>query len=69
MLTLEKIIELAGRNGVKRTAVENFLGTVSGLSYNDAVANCMQDARDYRWSSETVAAIREGLAIHFRTKR
>lgn len=66
MLTSEKIEELASRKGAKRMAVENFLGSIGDLSYNDAVANCMQDARDYRWSTETVGAIREGLALHFR---
>ncbi len=65
MLTAAQIEEFAARKGVKRTAVENFLGTVHGLTHQEAVANCVQDARSYRWSPETSGTIREALAIHF----
>jgi len=65
MLTPEAIQELATRPGVKKVAVENFLGTLDGMTYQEAVSNCELDARSYRWSYETSGAIREGLVTHF----
>lgn len=65
MLTTNRIEELAARANVRRTAVENFLGTLDGLSYEEAVANCVQDAKSYRWNRETSGTIREGLVEHF----
>lgn len=60
-----KIAELASRPGVRKVAVENFLGSLDGMTYQEAVGNCEMDARSYRWSLETVGAIREGLLAHF----
>jgi len=66
MLTPDRIIELAQGEGVKAIAVENFLSTLGDLTHQEAVANCELDARSYRWSQETSAAIRIGLCEHFR---
>lgn len=65
-ITSEQITELADRPGVKRTAVENFLASLGGMSYQDAVGNCEMDAASYRWNHETQGAIREGILEHFR---
>lgn len=60
-LTESEIEVFASRTNVKRVGVENFLGTVAGLSRKDALANLHQDARCYRWNSATVAAIKAGI--------
>ena len=65
MLTATRIAELASRPGVRKTAVENFLSSLDGLTYEEAVANCVLDTRLYRWNHETSGTIREGLAEHF----
>jgi hypothetical protein len=65
-LTQERISELASGKKVNKTAVENFLGSLGGLSYQEAVGNCEMDAASYRWSRETSAAIRIGLVEHYR---
>jgi len=67
MLTSEKIAELANRNGVRRIAVENFLGTVgSNPNAYAATQNLYQDARDYKWNAATQTAIRRGIELHFK---
>jgi hypothetical protein len=38
---------------------------MDGMTYQEAVGNCELDARSYRWSLETVGAIREGILDHF----
>lgn len=48
-----------------RTAVGNFLASLDGLTYQEAVANCEADKASYGWSHETSGAIREGIAKHF----
>lgn len=50
---------------VDQTAVDNFLGTLEGLTYQEAVGNCEMDAASHGWSRETQAAIRVGLLAHF----
>lgn len=65
MLTFERISELAKGEGVKTVAVENFLTSLDGLSYQEAVGNCELDARSYGWNHETQAAIRIGLCEHY----
>lgn len=66
MLTPEFIQSLATREGVRQIAVENFLITLNGMTYQEAVGNCELDAASYRWNYETQAAIREGIIEHFR---
>lgn len=65
-LTAERIGKLASRRGVDRIAVVNFLSTIA--ANKDAMCawgNADADARSYRWSPETLAAIREGITEHF----
>lgn len=64
-LTPERISELASGKKVNKTAVENFLGSLSGLSYQEAVGNCEMDAKSYKWNRQTSSAIRIGLVEHF----
>lgn len=62
MLTAEDITKLATRKGVRRIAVENFLcslGTEGSVVY--AKMNLDADARSYKWSAATVAAIKTGI--------
>lgn len=68
MLSPSQIQEFASRPKVKKTAVENFLGSLYDVSYQEAVANCEMDARSYKWNHETVGAIREGLVAAFFSK-
>jgi len=66
-LTAEQIEKLASRAGVKRRAVENFLGTLcadAGKSGN--LANCWQDALVYRWNAATVGAIEAGIKLAYK---
>lgn len=62
-LTPEQIQKLAGRKGVKRVAVENFLGSLAGSRASDAFSNLRQDARDYKWNAATVTAISKGITL------
>lgn len=65
-LTTEEIHKLTSRKNVKRIAVENFLFSAPLDSH---MANCMNldmDARLYKWNSQTVKAIRDGLSIMYR---
>lgn len=66
MLNKARIEELASRKGVKRLAVENFLCSLYGISRLEAVLNLEQDARSYRWNTQTKAAIRKGISEHFK---
>ena len=59
-LTGEEIAEFAGRAGVRKVAVENFLGTM-GEDEKVAGLNCMYDAGLYGWDAKTVKAIRDGI--------
>ncbi len=65
MLTATRIEKLAKGKNVKTVAVENFLGTLGDMTYQEALSNVEMDARSYRWSRETVAAIRKGLTEHY----
>lgn len=65
MLTAARIEKLSKGKNVKTVAVTNFLGTLGDMTYQDAISNVEMDARSYRWSRETVAAIRKGLSEHF----
>jgi len=65
-ITSEQINKLADRPKVKRVAVENFLCSLDGMTYQEAVGNCEMDAKSYRWNYETQGAIREGILEYFR---
>ena len=60
----DEIESLAGRNDVRRIAVENFLMTVSN---NDSLwiaeQNMMVDSRLYKWDLKTIKAISEGIRL------
>ena len=60
-LPLARIEELASREGVKRTAVENFLGSLDDLTREEALANLELDVRSYGWSTATGRAIQQGI--------
>lgn len=57
----------AARKGVKRIAVENFLGTmdVEQTPMAAHLINLESDARDYRWSAATKAAIKAGIKLAY----
>lgn len=61
-LDAAKIEKLASRKGVKRVAVENFLGTMDGSNKSDAWWNLRADAKSYGWNDATVKAISDGIA-------
>ena len=61
-LTIDGIQRLANRKGVRKIAVENFLSTM-GEDYNIAINNAYLDAKLYRWDSETLQAILEGIEM------
>ena len=63
-LTNEQIEKLAAGKGVRRVAVENFLGTLSGDRGAD-LRNQGLDSRLYRWNMQTCAAIRTGIKLAY----
>lgn len=63
-LTRLEIDALANRKGVKKIAVENFLGSLPlDIGVEGNIINCQQDARDYRWNAATVNAIIHGIYL------
>ena len=59
-LTNAEIAVYANRPGVRKIAVENFLGTM-GTNAIDAAGNLTMDAALYQWNVRTVTAIRAGI--------
>ena len=66
IMNLEKY---TSRPKVDSWAVANFLGSLGGMTYQEAVGNCEMDARSYGWNYETSGAIREALVEHFFSHR
>lgn len=66
MLTPEKINELSNRKGVRSIAVQNFLTSLNGLTYQEAIGNLEIDRRLYGWNIITFSAIREGINIAYK---
>lgn len=63
-LTDAEIVRLAGLPGVRRIAVENFLSGVELCkTRGGALLNLADDARSYKWTPATVAAIKAGIAL------
>lgn len=63
-LTREEIEKLAGRKGVRRIAVENFLCTnTNNLNRDYARANLFMDAGLYKWNYATINAILKGIDL------
>ena len=48
---------------VKAIAVSNFLCSMHGLTYHEAMGNLELDAQMYKWNSATVSAIRSGILL------
>jgi hypothetical protein len=63
MLTKEQIDALASGKGVKRIAVENFLGSLGCSDKMGASMNLHADAKCYGWNAATVNAIRRGISL------
>lgn len=63
--SLGRICELASQDGVDQRAVENFLGTLEGMTEDEATANLVQDAKSFRWDTLTVRVIQQGIREHF----
>ena len=63
MLTKEQIDKLASGKGVRRIAVENFLGSLGGSDRMGASMNLHADAKCYKWNAATVNAIRKGINL------
>jgi hypothetical protein len=64
-ISIQRIEALASRSKVNKRAVENFLCSLDGLSYQEAVSNCEIDAKSYKWNYETSSAIRLGIIEFF----
>lgn len=63
-LTVPEIERFATRKGVRRLAVENFLMTCHySKNSHDAYENARADARSYKWDSNTLAAVIDGIAL------
>lgn len=61
-LSAEEIGKITAHPGVRKVAVENFLGTM-GDDSDVAYANLELDAKLYRWSAETENAILIGIDL------
>ena len=65
-LTNAEIATLASKPGVKRIAVENFLGSMPvSLSRHGNLGNMRLDARSYRWNVATQDAIEAGINLAY----
>ena len=65
-LTNEQIEKLASKSGVKRVAVENFLGTLDERAgRNGSMWNLRNDSLSYKWNAATVEAILDGIKLAF----
>jgi len=63
-LTAVEIQKFAARTGVRKIAVENFLGTIGrGDNSHGCRCNLYADAAAYRWNAATVAAILAGIKL------
>jgi hypothetical protein len=59
---LDELALLTAREGVRKIAVENFCGTLEGMTYGEAMANMEMDARLYNWRPTTKNAIKVGIS-------
>jgi hypothetical protein len=69
-LTIDEINKYASRKGVKRIAVENFLGSL-GLagSMRGELINMQSDAVLYGWNSATQNAITAGIKKAYKSTK
>lgn len=49
------------RSGFRELPVRNFLGSCSGSSKSDAMANLAMDARSCKWTHSIISAIQDGI--------
>jgi len=63
LLTDKEIDQFVDRAGVKKIAVENFLGSLEGMNAYEAGKNAESDAKVYRWNKETLTAITDGIRV------
>src|SRR5271157_2692533 len=64
-LSPTQIEKLAARKGVRKIAVENFLGSLGSLRQIEALGNLFWDAASYRWNAATVDAIKHGIRMAY----
>lgn len=66
-LTLDEIKEFAERPNVKKVAVENFLISFP-LDIGELAnyQNVLMDSRLYKWNSNTIRVIKDGLHLAFK---
>jgi hypothetical protein len=62
-LSAQQIERLASKPKVKRIAVENFLISIQNDTIKEAEGNLRLDASLYRWNTETINAIKEGIRL------
>lgn len=62
---LELACSTGMKNKVRQIAVNNFLGSLDGLTVQEALGNLELDAASYRWNAKTRAAIHKGIMAHF----
>ena len=68
-LNSETIAKLAAQKGVRKIAVENFLGTLGfegSAGRAGALQNLYSDAASYKWNSATITAIKRGIDLYFK---
>ena len=68
-LTSADITKLAAKKGVRKIAVENFLGTLGSegpAGKSGALHNLYSDAASYKWNAATVTAIESGISKFFK---
>lgn len=63
IISATQIEKLASRSGVRRIAVENFLGSLGSLTAYEATQNLYADSASYGWNAATVKAIRDGIEL------
>lgn len=64
LLSIEVIERLSSGKGVRKIAVENFLGTIStDEPMREHMGNLAMDARSYGWNYATQSAIRRGIEM------
>lgn len=63
-LSASEIELFSKRRGVKKLAVENFLGSLYGTR-QDCINNAWFDSKSYRWNEATQRAILEGIDYAF----
>ena len=63
-LNATEIEKFASKTGVRRIAVENFLGTLDTIiGYSGNASNMYRDAKMYKWNSATQNAILAGIRL------